>query len=219
MKKDQFGSVVLSVSPCLITDPVKAFEYAQSRVAYELGQTMHRNNFFMLFQGVVVAGAFNIEWTIPFAQSLWIVVSVFGIFLSSLQLQMAAAGRYHIIRSIRFAKARELDVIAAVEKGQAIYHVFTDELDGSTHKSSHSKTDYSSVSPLWKEVGFSFCPKDEPAEVNQECNFIGRQILRAGLPSKIAIWVAVALLWFWILALIIQIFDVPGLLKIAFTKG
>lgn len=195
-------------------DPIQAYELACEMRAYELSQTIARNNFFMVFQGVVLAGALGLASSEPSDRSnwLWIAVSILGISLSVLQFMMATAGRNQIIFTTRLAVARELDVLAAIPPGVTRYHFHT-EARG-THNASNSLVCYDAVKPRWKMAGLKRKPQPTNSNIEDECSFIARSILKRRQPSVIAIWVALALIYFWIAVLVLQFVELGPVPKL-----
>ena len=179
---------------------------------------MTRNNFFMVFQGVVVAGSFNLNWGSPQAQWLWVLISIFGLALSGLQFRMAAAGRYQILSSKRIVHAREVDLVAAVQNDQVTYHYLTSARgENAKFKSSNSTVNYGKVKHVWENLGFKSNPRKTPPDFPEECDFIGREVLRGRSVALIAIYVAIAFIWFWLAVLILQFLDLSAVPKISFA--
>ena len=58
---------------------------------FEINQLIQRNNFFMLFQGVLLAAALQNQSSKPFVE---IVICLAGIFVSIYQLQMASGAKF-----------------------------------------------------------------------------------------------------------------------------
>lgn len=58
---------------------------------FEIGQLVQRNNFFMIFQGVLLASMITSKETVPFVQS---VVSATGFYIAYLQTQVAAGAKF-----------------------------------------------------------------------------------------------------------------------------
>ena len=58
---------------------------------FEINQLIQRNNFFMLFQGVLLAAALQNQASKPFVE---LVVCLAGVFVSIYQLQMASGAKY-----------------------------------------------------------------------------------------------------------------------------
>lgn len=198
-----------------VSDPVLAYQEAISRRAYELAETMTRNNFFMVFQGVVVAGALNLSNATKTGQWLWVVVALLGIVLSVLQFQMAASGRYQILEANRIAKARELDLLNAIPKGQPVYHFMTETYKGGSHSSSYTSTCYRDVMPVWRSLGYTADPKKDKQVYERECKLVAREIMRRRSPSVIPIYVALGFVVFWMVALALQFFDLGPVPKLA----
>jgi len=58
---------------------------------FEINQLIQRNNFFMLFQGVLLAAALQDQTSKPFVE---LVISIAGLFVSIYQLQMASGAKF-----------------------------------------------------------------------------------------------------------------------------
>ncbi|MDQ2139595.1 hypothetical protein RBI14_15625 [Alcaligenaceae bacterium B3P038] len=198
-----------------VLDPVEAYKFANERRAYELGQTVTRNNFFMVFQGVVVAAALNMEQSFG-TTWLWIAVSILGLFLSALQFQMATAGRYQVIRTTKQAQAREYDLLNLVPVGERRFHFHTKSLDNVDFAVSFSTVDYQGVTPEWEAAGLCADPaKSEGKEKNAErVLLVAKSIMKGRRPSSIAIRVAIVLFVFWAAILVLQFVEMPSIPKI-----
>lgn len=195
-----------------VSDPVLAYRFACERHAYELGETISRNNFFMVFQGVVFAGALNLgkaagsEW-------IWVLVCLLGLVMSGFQFWMAASGRHQIVRAEQIAAFRELDVIASLAPGATRYHFYTDPNEGEgtvERKVSFGLPSYDGVSTMRTRAGLG----DDKDECDWICHPIASAILVRWWPSKISIWVAIALFVFWLLMLVMQFVGMPPLPQI-----
>ncbi|MCR6625816.1 hypothetical protein H4W19_12680 [Pseudoxanthomonas mexicana] len=58
---------------------------------FEISQLVQRNNFFMIFQGVLLAGILQAEGKVP---EIPVIVSITGFFMSVAQYRMAAGAKY-----------------------------------------------------------------------------------------------------------------------------
>lgn len=58
---------------------------------FEINQLIQRNNFFMLFQGVLLAAALQNQASKPFVE---LVICIAGVFVSMYQLQMASGAKF-----------------------------------------------------------------------------------------------------------------------------
>lgn len=58
---------------------------------FEIQQLINRNNFFMLFQGVLLAAVFSNQTSKPYVE---FIISVLGIFISIHQVKVAAGAKY-----------------------------------------------------------------------------------------------------------------------------
>lgn len=58
---------------------------------FEINQLIQRNNFFMLFQGVLLAAALQNQGSKPVVE---LIICLTGIFVSIYQLQMASGAKY-----------------------------------------------------------------------------------------------------------------------------
>ncbi len=83
---------------------------------FEINQLIHRNNFFMLFQGVLLAAALQNQTSKPFVE---FIICVAGVFVSLYQLQMASGAKFwqewwesrvdHYEKKLRNLKERDSD--------------------------------------------------------------------------------------------------------------
>ncbi|WP_278414020.1 hypothetical protein [Stutzerimonas kunmingensis] len=67
------------------------YEISISTRNFEIGQLIHRNNFFMLFQGVLLASVIQAENSRPFVE---FVICVAGLCVSIYQMQMASGAKF-----------------------------------------------------------------------------------------------------------------------------
>lgn len=67
------------------------YKIAMQTREFEISQLIQRNNFFMLFQGVFLAAAFQNQASKPYVE-FWL--SLLGVFMSLYQVQVAAGAKY-----------------------------------------------------------------------------------------------------------------------------
>lgn len=67
------------------------YEISISTRNFEIGQLIHRNNFFMLFQGVLLASVIQAENSRPFVE---FVICLAGLCVSVYQMQMASGAKF-----------------------------------------------------------------------------------------------------------------------------
>lgn len=67
------------------------YELCISTRNFEIGQLIQRNNFFMLFQGVLIASVMQAENSKPFVE---FIICITGMLVSIYQMQMASGAKY-----------------------------------------------------------------------------------------------------------------------------
>lgn len=150
---------------------------------FEIAQLIQRNNFFMLFQGVLLAAALQNEAGKPYVE---FVISLIGVFVSYYQLQMSCGAKFW----------------------QEWWESRVEELE-STLKNSKAATDndfvdlFNTSSEIVKETVARRLNK------NRKSNFIDWLILKKYSVSRAPILVSLALLLGWA-ALTIQTLNLSG---------
>ncbi|TFW15913.1 RipA family octameric membrane protein [Duganella callida] len=105
-----------------------AFELALRQREFEIAQLTQRNNFFMIFQGVLMAGL--IQSGGAAAPVVAFAVCAAGFLVSILQIGMAAGSKYWQVRWERAAKTTEIWLLEALKDEPRVSHFFTADKDG-----------------------------------------------------------------------------------------
>lgn len=104
-----------------------AFELALRQREFEIAQLTQRNNFFMIFQGVLIAGVIQSGGTA--APIISFAVCLIGFVVSLLQVGMAAGSKYWQVRWERAAKTTEIWLLEALKDAPRVSHFFTADGD------------------------------------------------------------------------------------------
>lgn len=190
-----------------------AFQFAQQQREFEIGQLTQRNNFFMIFQGVLIAGLIQSQGTAAAVVSFS--VCALGFLVSLFQVGMAAGSKFWQVRWERAAKTTEIWLLKALQDQERINNFLT--ADGK-HLTPGEKADMSQVNlnaarqndQLEFDDGatvdknrIELCKDDDGYRRAIE-NFL---ILKKFSVSRIPIWVGLllALFWFYLLTFTISI--------------
>lgn len=105
-----------------------AFELALHQREFEIAQLTQRNNFFMIFQGVLMAGMVQSGGSA--APVVAFAVCLAGFLVSILQIGMAAGSKYWQVRWERAAKTTEIWLLESLKDEPRVSHFFTADQDG-----------------------------------------------------------------------------------------
>lgn len=187
-----------------VQDPAIAYELAVSRHRYELEQTISRNNFFMVFQGVIVGGSFSIGFGTLEQRALWLLVCILGVCMSIQQTRMALAGRYQIASTRRLAAQRELDLLNAVGTDRHTFFFFPPGTKGLSDgirqgRLSDSIPNYSEAGV--KTVRESFGLSGKPS-CSEWIDYPVKKLMSRGgrSPAQIAVHVGFLMTCYWVAA-------------------
>lgn len=117
-----------------------AFQFAQQQREFEIGQLTQRNNFLMIFQGVLIAGLIQSQGTAAAVASFS--VCALGFLVSMFQVGMAAGSKFWQVRWERAAKTTEIWLLKALQEQERINNFLT--ADGK-HLTPAEKADMSQV--------------------------------------------------------------------------
>lgn len=189
----------------------KAYEFALRQREFEIGQLTQRNNFFMIFQGVLIAGITQSQGTA--APSITFLVCCVGLFTSLMQVGMAAGSKFWQIRWERAAKTVEIWLLEELKDYKRVSSFLT--ADGKFLTSAEVlKLDAVNLSParatdkLEYSVGAITDANRTEIEKADDCltrKFENFLILSKFSVSRIPIWAAITLSIFWLLLLLLTI--------------
>lgn len=180
-----------------------AFQLALHQREFEIGQLTQRNNFFMIFQGVLIAGL--VQSNGGATANISFALCVIGFVVSLFQIGMAAGSKYWQVRWERAAKTTEIWLLDALQGEDRISHFFTADGKDLTTDEDHKLRDINlnskrATDPLTMDVGAGRKKNQEelalgnPGWFKKQCN---RIILSAYSVSRIPIYVGIALALFW----------------------
>lgn len=180
-----------------------AFQLALHQREFEISQLTQRNNFFMIFQGVLIAGL--VQSNGAAAAMISFALCVIGFIVSLFQIGMAAGSKYWQVRWERAAKTTEIWLLEALQGEDRISHFFTADGKDLTNAEARTLNDINLNSkrasdPLTMDVGSGKKKNREELELGSPgilkrlCN---RIILSAYSVSRIPLYVGIALAIFW----------------------
>jgi hypothetical protein len=182
----------------------KAFDFAIRQREFEISQLTQRNNFFMIFQGVLIAGIVQSQGTA--APLISFCVCLVGFVTSLLQVGMAAGSKFWQIRWERAAKTTEIWLLEELKDYKRVNTFLT--ADGKFLIAAEKArlgvvniTAARAADPItYIDDSIS---KSNKEEINQDAsswmrNFENLLILKKFSVSRIPIWAAITLSLFWI---------------------
>lgn len=182
----------------------RAFEFAIHQREFEIAQLTQRNNFFMIFQGVLVAGIVQSHGAA--APAISFSVCLMGFVVSLFQVGMAAGSKFWQIRWERAAKTTELWLLEELKATRRVSNFMTADGNFLTMKekarlSKINQTGARMMDPL--TFGNDDIKKANLAEITQGRVGAVRSIenwliLRKYSVSRIPIWTAITLTIFWL---------------------
>lgn len=204
-----------------IGDLTQAFELTLRQREFEINQLTQRNNFFMIFQGVLIAGL--IQSAGSAAALVSFLVCVVGLVVSLFQVGMASGAKYWQMRWERATKTLELWLLEDLREHPHVSQFFT--VDG-THLNAEEKRRLAEVNktaarakdPLTMVDGaVRGANQEELAAAAEKANWLQRltdapvdwAILRKPSVSRIPIYVGVALAIFWG-SLVVNVVHIDG---------
>lgn len=193
-----------------------AFEFATRQREFEINQLTQRNNFFMIFQGVLIAGLIQSQGTAAAVVSFS--VCLVGLVVALFQVGMAAGSKYWQVRWERAAKTTEIWLLESLKDRPRISSFLA--ADG-LHLTADEKTTLSTINALQVRRDDQLTFDDHAiTEANKKDLNIGKQnwrrqfgnwlILRKYSVSRIPIWVGLVLAFFWFFLLTFTVsIDLP----------
>lgn len=170
------------------------FELTLELRNFEIAQLVQRNNFFMIFQGVLLAGVVQSNHTKPFVSFL---ICLAGLVVSAYQAKMAAGAKFwqdYWQEALTRTERIMLAGVSASRKRKFLVHLF--HQDEATMKKM-----------VERQLGFG-------------CKTItGRMILKKYSVSQIPIYVAIALSLIWLLLVLGTLRGYPPLAIPSFIVG
>lgn len=184
-----------------------AFDFAMHQREFEINQLTQRNNFFMIFQGVLISGLVQSQGSA--APRVSFAVCILGFTISLLQVGMAAGSKYWQVRWERAAKTTEIWLLDSLRHEKRISSFLT--ADG-THLTNAEKSQLGNINstperssdPLvFHDDNIKECNRTELHLGAQDCmrRFENWLILRKYSVSRIPIWVGIFLGTFWLFLL------------------
>lgn len=189
----------------------KAFEFAIRQREFEISQLTQRNNFFMIFQGVLIAGMVQSQGTA--APLITFSVCLVGFITSILQVGMAAGSKFWQIRWERAAKTTEIWLLEELKDYKRVSTFLT--ADGKfltpaeqSALAAVNTTAARAADPItYVDGAISDANKEEISQGSPSWmrSFENLLILRKYSVSRIPIWAAVILSIFWLVLLMCTI--------------
>jgi len=198
----------------------KAYELALKQREFEITQLTNRNNFFMIFQGVLIAGLIQSHGkAFPIINFM---VCLIGLLMSGYQACMAGGAKYWQIRWETAVKELEIKLLEAFKDEPFVMQLFTSDKkhlseDEIARLDEVNKTPARKKDPLKFEEGFiDNLVKTDLRELS-DCSLAKTIITKRYSVSKIPIYVGVALALFWGI-LWINTFSLGGLNFVKFPS-
>lgn len=199
----------------------QAFELTLRQREFEINQLTQRNNFFMIFQGVLIAGLIQSGGSAAAVVSF--LVCLVGLVVSLFQIGMASGAKYWQMRWERATKTLELWLLEDLKEHPHVSQFFT--VDG-THLTADEKQRLTEVNKTAARANDPLTMVDgavkienwkELAAAAEKAGWLQRltgapvdwAILRKPSVSRIPIYVGVALAIFWCV-LVVNIIQVDG---------
>lgn len=178
-----------------------AYQLALDQRAFEIAQLTNRNNFFMVFQGVLLAGLIQSQGAAAPVMNFFVCVA--GMAMSLFQAGMASGAKYWQIRWEVAVKRIEMLLLKELEDAPQLVQLFTADM---THLSPTEQIEIRRINSLGARAH---------DKLNDTKGFIGKLVkadLTGPLPSlakwaikrrfsvsKIPFWVGVSLFLVWVL--------------------
>ena len=115
-----------------VGDTAAAYRLAHEMRTLEITQLANRNNFFMVFQGVLLAGLIQSQGGAPSIMNFCICLA--GLVMALFQLQMAGGAKYWQIRWEVAVKKLELLLLEDLRGEKRVVQLFTSDLSHLTDK-------------------------------------------------------------------------------------
>ncbi|RRH82318.1 hypothetical protein EH244_27090 [Variovorax beijingensis] len=175
-----------------------AFRMALEQRAFEIGQLTNRNNFFMVFQGVLLAGLVQSQGAASPMMNFFVCLA--GMAISCFQACMAGGAKYWQIRWEAAVKRLELMLLEEMKDQPKVFQLFTADMK---HLTSAEQTRVRQINlaparaldPL--EVQKGFIQKLVNEDLKDSGRLIAFAISQRFSVSKIPFWVGFVLFWIW----------------------
>lgn len=190
-----------------VANRVRGLELDLRLREFEINQVTQRNNFFMIFQGVMIAGLIQSQGVA--APILSFMTSLLGIAVSILQIGMAGGAKYWQSRWESATRSSEMSLILQlVRENHIAVQSFTQDLNLLSPDEQRAIADWNAANPLDRiESSSTYIHERVVADLKGS----GKASWRSGLDfwvrklavepkwsvSRIPIWVAAALFLFW----------------------
>lgn len=181
----------------------KALELALRQREFEINQLTQRNNFFMIFQGVLIAGLVQSGGSAAAVVSF--ALCLIGMFVSWAQICMAAGSKFWQIRWERAAKTLEVWLLDELKDHERVTQFFTADgndlspADAATLQAANC-TQARTADPL-SQVSGAVRAETKQELLRRGSGFFGKLvdwlILWKPSVSRIPIYVGIALFIFW----------------------
>ncbi|MFJ3048262.1 hypothetical protein ACIPEN_20710 [Herbaspirillum chlorophenolicum] len=177
-----------------------AFELTLRQREFEIGQLTQRNNFFMIFQGVIIAGLIQSGGNaMPI---LNVSVCVLGVVVSLLQANMAAGAKYWQMRWERATRTLEIYLLETLRHKKTVFQLFTVDESFLTEKEKeqidslkHAPCRGEKADPVSCEKGY--ITKNIKEDLGSPLNPANWLVGKKPSVSKIPIYVGWSLAIFW----------------------
>jgi hypothetical protein len=184
-----------------------AFTFATHQREFEINQLTQRNNFFMIFQGVLIAGLVQSQGTATAILSF--AVCVLGLVISLFQVGMAAGSKYWQIRWERGAKTTEIWLLDSLKHATRVSSFLTADGLHLTKKEKNTLAEINSTPQRAADpitFGDGDTTKANRAELHIGSQDFRRQfenwlILKKFSVSRIPLWVGLVFALFWLFLL------------------
>lgn len=170
------------------------FKIALETRNFEISMLVQRNNFFMIFQGVLFAGVVQSSHEVPVVS---FIVSLAGFLVSAYQVKMAAGAKFWQECWEETLKKVEVELVAAMNsnaKRRKTFFLFHDE----------SNVYHAMVKERLNSHG---------------CSLINNLILRRYSVSRVPIYVAIVLAAIWFVLMLCTLQEYPPLSVPSFIVG
>ena len=177
-----------------------AFRMALEQRAFEIGQLTNRNNFFMVFQGVLLAGLVQSQGAAAPMMNFFVCLA--GMAISLLQACMAGGAKYWQIRWEVAVKKLELMLLEELKDYPKVFQLFAADMrhltDAEQAQINNINTSPARIlDPLQADCGYVKGIVKE--DLKGAGFFVKFAILRRFSVSKIPFWVGISLFCIWTL--------------------
>lgn len=186
----------------------KAYDFAQRQREFEISQLTQRNNFFMIFQGVLIAGIVQSQGTA--APIITFAVCLVGLITSLLQVGMAAGSKFWQVRWERAAKTTEIWLLEELKDYKRVSNFLTADGDFLTADEKRRLADVNltaarSTDKIEYDAGA--ITEANRVEISQGATtwrrWLENQLILSKFSvSRIPIWAAITLSLFWLFLLV-----------------